>query len=63
MASAAEAKEMRPVLKLKPLRASDPQEGLVDQRGWLQRVTGALGSHFLNRDGPQFRVNQVVKLV
>jgi len=54
---------MRPVLKLKPLRASDPQEGLVDQRGWLQRVTGALGSHFLNRDGPQFRVNQVVKLV
>jgi hypothetical protein len=35
----------------------------MDQRRRLQRMPGALGSHFLKRDGPQFRIDLLVEPV
>ena len=56
-------KEVRAVFKLKTLGAAETEISLVDQGGWLQGVTGAFGSHFLDRDGAQFGINLLIKLV
>ena len=51
--------KMRAVIKLRlTALIHDPQPCLVDQRGGLERVAGALARHFRRRQTAQFGVDQ-----
>jgi hypothetical protein len=57
------AEKVRSVFEPGALRASQPKVCFMNQRRWLQRVPGTLGSHFPHRDGAQFGINLRVKLI
>jgi hypothetical protein len=50
-------KKVRAVLPLHVLRADQFQVGLVDERGWLERVARAFVPHVAPGDTPQLRMH------
>src|SRR6476660_2669907 len=58
-----EAEELRAVLPVNVFLIDQPEVSLVDQGGRLQRVIGKLLTQAINRDSPQFLVNERQHLV
>jgi hypothetical protein len=56
-------KEVLSVVPLDALDVDESQIGLVDEGGWLERVSTALMAHVLTRDPPQFLVHEWNELI
>ena len=57
------AKEMGPACPLLTLISYQPEPGLMDERGGLERVSGRLISHLMRRQTAQFVIDQRQQLI